>query len=121
MRLIEDTPREKLFEKIAERMHQGAGYQQLLAGLFLAGVRSIQPRPVGFKFHAVLVVNSAHLASLAMPDHDRWLPLFWALDNFKGSQARNQKEGNWSMAPVNESRLPSGTQARKRFMEAMDN
>jgi len=121
VRLIEDTPREKLFEKIAERMHQGAGYQQLLAGLFLAGVRSIQPRPVGFKFHAVLVVNSAHLASLAMPDHDRWLPLFWALDNFKGSQARNQKEGNWSMAPVNESRLPSGTQARKRFMEAMDN
>jgi hypothetical protein len=34
----------------------------VLAALLLAGVRNIQPRPVGFKFHAVLVVNSAHLA-----------------------------------------------------------
>src|SRR5437588_12655898 len=121
VRLIEDTPREKLFEKIAERMHQGAGYQQLLAGLFLAGVRSIQPRPVGFKFHAVLVVNSAHLASQAMPDRERWLPLFWALDNFKNSQARNQQEGNWVMPPIEESKLPPGPQARQRFIEAMDN
>jgi hypothetical protein len=31
----------------------------------LAGVRNIEPRPsVGFKFHAVLVVNPVHLASL---------------------------------------------------------
>ena len=40
---------------------------------------------VGFKFHAVLVVNSAHLASQAASDRDRWLPLFWSLDNFKAS------------------------------------
>ena len=39
----------------------------MLAALLLAGVRNIQPRPnVGFKFHAVLVVNSAHLASLGL-------------------------------------------------------
>lgn len=121
VRLIEDTPRSKLFESIAEQMRQGIGYQQLLTGLFLAGVRSIQPRPVGFKFHAVLVVNSAHLASLAMPDRDRWLPLFWALDNFKNSQAQNKNQGDWSMAAVEESKLPSGTQAKARFVEAMDN
>src|SRR5262249_9351739 len=82
--LIEDTPRGELLEAVAAQMRQGVGYQQLLTALFLAGVRSIQPRPVGFKFHAVLVVNSAHLASQAMPDSERWLPLFWALDNFKG-------------------------------------
>ena len=46
---------------------------------------------VGHKFHAVLVVNSAHLASLASPDSDRWLPIFWALDYFKDSQARDVK------------------------------
>ena len=41
----------------------------MLAALLLAGVRNVQPRPsVGFKFHAVLVVNSAHLASLASAD-----------------------------------------------------
>ena len=122
VRLIEDTPREKLLEAAAEKVHKGASYQQLLAAVMLAGVRSIKPRPVGFKFHAVLVVNSAHLASLAAPDSDRWLPLFWAIDNFKGSQARNQEEsGGWVMAPVEESKLPTTHQAKHRFMEAMDN
>jgi hypothetical protein len=118
--LIEDTPRDKLFEAVAEQMRHGVGYQQLLAALFLAGVRSIQPRPVGFKFHAVLVVNSAHLASLAMPDRERWLPLFWALDNFKNSQARNQQEGGWFMGPVADAKLPPAQQAKERFIQAMD-
>jgi hypothetical protein len=121
VRLLEDTDREDVLEVIAGRIRRGTSYQQLLTALFLAGVRSIQPRPVGFKFHAVLVVNSAHLASLAAPDSDRWLPLFWAVDNFKGSQARNQQEGNWVMPPVEESKLPSASQAERRFVEAMDN
>ena len=121
VRLIEDTPRGEIIEVFAKRVLQGLSYQQLLAALLLAGVRSIKPRPVGFKFHAVLVVNSAHLASLAAPDTDRWLPLFWALDNFKSSQARNQQEGGWIMPPVEESKLPPGHQARERFIEAMDN
>jgi hypothetical protein len=118
--LIEDTERDELLERIASRIRKGTSYSQILAALLLAGVRSIQPRPVGFKFHAVLVVNSAHLASLAAPDSDRWLPLFWALDNFKDSQAQNAKQGNWVMKPVDESKLPPGHQAKKRFMEAMD-
>src|SRR5207302_6411010 len=92
-----------------------------LTALLLAGVRGIKPRPVGFKFHAVLVVNSAHLASLASPDRERWLPLFWALDNFKSAQAANKKESGWVMPPVNAAKLPSSTQARKRFIEAMEN
>ncbi len=120
VRLIEETPRNKLFEAVAEQLRRGLGYQQLMAGLFLAGVRSIQPRPVGFKFHAVLVVNSAHQASQAGPDSERWLPLFWALDNFKSSQLQNQQQGNWSMPPVDESQLPSSSQAKQRFIEAMD-
>jgi hypothetical protein len=120
VRVIEDTPREELFAAVVAQMRGGIGYQELLTGLFLAGVRSIQPRPVGFKFHAVLVVNSAHLASQAMPDRERWLPLFWALDNFKSSQARNEKEGNWVMPPVEEGKVPSESQARERFIAAMD-
>jgi hypothetical protein len=121
VRLIEDTPREKLLETAAERIRHGTTYQQLLSALFLAGVRGIQPRPVGFKFHAVLVINSAHLASLAAPDSDRWLPLFWGLDNFKVSQEDNRKQGNWHMTPVDESKLPPAAQAKQRFIEAMDN
>ena len=68
VRLLEETPRERVLEEVADRIKKGLPYKQLLAALLLAGVRDIQPRPVGFKFHAVLVVNSAHLASLASPD-----------------------------------------------------
>ncbi len=101
VRLIEDTPREKLMEAAAAQVAAGTSYQQLLAAVLLAGVRGIKPRPVGFKFHAVLVINSAHLAALAAPDRDRWLPLFWALDNFKVSQAKNREEsGGWMMPAV---------------------
>ncbi|MCI0377531.1 MAG: hypothetical protein L0215_07990 [Gemmataceae bacterium] len=121
VRFIEDTDRDRLLEGVAERIRQGVSYQQWLTALMLAGVRGIQPRPVGFKFHAVLVVNSAHLASLAATDQDRWLPLFWSLDNYKGSQARNRQEGNWVMAPVNEGQLPDAVQAARRFRDAMDN
>src|SRR5215470_3451316 len=121
VRLIEDTPRGKLLEAIASRIRQNLSYQEVLAALLLAGVRSIKPRPVGFKFHAVLVVNSAYLASLAAPDRDRWLPIFWALDNFKVSQALNQQEGGWVMMAVDEGKLPSPQQSKQRFIEAMDN
>ncbi len=121
VRLIEDTPRNSLIEEVAQRVRDGLSYRKLLAALLLAGVRNVQPRPsVGFKFHAVLVVNSAHLASIASRDEDRWLPIFWAIDNFKGSQARDVKEGNWTMAPVEESRVPDAKAARKQFCEAMD-
>ncbi|HJT78168.1 MAG TPA: hypothetical protein VJ739_13270, partial [Gemmataceae bacterium] len=122
VRLIEDTPREKLMEVAAAAVGAGTSYQQLLAAVLLAGVRGIKPRPVGFKFHAVLVINSAHLAAQAAPDRDRWLPLFWALDNFKSSQAKNKEEsGGWMMSAVDEAKLPPATQARARFTEAMDN
>src|SRR6266853_1603433 len=65
VRLLEDTPRERLLEEVASRIRRGLTYREVLTALLLAGVRNIQPRPIGFQFHAVLVVNSAHLASLS--------------------------------------------------------
>src|SRR6266446_3707907 len=121
VRLLEETPRERLLEEIALRIHRGLNYRELLAALLLAGVRNIQPRPVGFKFHAVLVVNSAHLASLSSPDSDRWLPIFWALDHFKSSQAQDVKEGDWTMRAVDESKVPSPEKAKQSFIEALEN
>lgn len=121
VRLLEETPRERLLEEVAARLHRGLSYREVLAALLLAGVRNIQPRPVGFKFHAVLVVNSAHLASISSPDSDRWLPIFWALDHFKSSQARDVREGDWTMAPVEESKVPTSHKAKQAFIEAMDN
>lgn len=121
IRLLEETPRERLLEEVGSRIQRGLSYRELLAALLLAGVRNIQPRPVGFKFHAVLVVNSAHLASISSPDSDRWLPIFWALDNFKVSQAQDVREGNWTMGPVDESAVPPSHKAKQAFITAMDN
>src|ERR1041384_4088026 len=120
VRFLEDTPRERLLEEVASRIKRGLSYREVLAALLLAGVRNIQPRPVGFKFHAVLVVNSAHLASQNSPDSDRWLPIFWALDQFKSSQARDLEEGDWTLGVVDESALPAADKARHAFGDALD-
>src|SRR5207253_9106299 len=121
VRLLEDTPRERLLEEVAFRIRHGLTYREVLAALLLAGVRNIQPRPVGFKFHAVLVINSAHLAALSAPDSDRWLPIFWALDQFKSSQAADVREGDWALGPVDEGAVPPRHKARAAFLAAMDN
>ncbi len=121
VRLIEESPREKLLEEVAARIHKGTSYREVVAALLLAGVKNVQPRPsVGFKFHAVLVVNSAHLASISSPDEHRWLPIFWALDYFKSSQSADEREGNWTMGPVDEGRVHKPHQAKQAFIDAMD-
>lgn len=123
VRLLEETPREKLLEEVAARIKKGTSYREVLAALLLAGVRNVEPRPsVGFKFHAVLVVNSAHLASLSSPDTERWLPIFWALDYFKNAQVQNiQERKGWRMPPVDESKVPTARKARQAFVSAMEN
>jgi hypothetical protein len=123
VRLLEDTPQDRVLEEVAARVRSGKlSYREVVAALQLAGVRNVQPRPsVGHKFHAVLVVNSAHIASLSSPDEHRWLPIFWAIDNFKESQARDIREGNWTMAPVDEAAVPPADKARQAFIDAMDN
>jgi hypothetical protein len=122
VRLLEETPRDRLLEEVGSRVKKGLSYREVLAALFLAGVRNVEPRPsVGFKFHAVLVVNAAHLASLASPDAERWLPIFWALDNFKGAQAANVKErGGWRMPAVKESLVPPARKARQALVDALE-
>jgi hypothetical protein len=121
VRLLEETPRERVLEEVGARIGRGTSYREVLAAVLLAGVRNIQPRPVGFKFHAVLVVNSAHIASLASPPSDRWLPIFWAIDQFKSSQAADVRSGDWTLARVDESAVPPSHKARRALIEAMDN
>lgn len=119
VRWIEETPRDRVFEVAVSQLKRGLSYRDLLAALFLAGVRNIKPHPVGFKFHAVMVINSAHLLGQTAPVGDRLLPLFWALDNFKGSQAQDIKEGDWTLGKVDEARLPGPGKAKEAFLAAM--
>src|SRR5215468_12579255 len=91
VRLIENTPREKCAEMAVEQLRRGVSYRQVLAALFLAGIRNVNPRPPGFALHCVFVIYSAHLISLEAPADSRLLPLFYALDDFKASQERDAK------------------------------
>ena len=121
VRLIETTPRNELLEKVAAKIRKGTSYQEVLAALFLASVRNVEPRPaVGFKFHAVLVVNSAHIASLASPESDRWLPIFWTLDYFKGRQLEEERKTGWKLPPVKADRLPKPHKAKEELISALN-
>src|SRR5205823_14117250 len=120
VRLLETTSRDRMIEEVASRIRRGLTYREVLAAVLLAGVRNIRPHPVGFKFHAVLVINSAHLASLSSPDSDRWLPILWALDYFKSAQAQDVKESDWTKRAANELAVPSAQKARESFIEAME-
>lgn len=121
VRLIEDSPREQVIDKVQAEIKSGRSYRELLAAMFLAGIRNVQPRPaVGFKFHCVLVVYATHQASLAAVDSQRWLPLLWSIDNFKAAQATDVREGNWTMAKVDEGRLPSPEKALMALTSALD-
>jgi hypothetical protein len=123
VRLLEETPREKMVPVMLGKIRAGARYGDLLAATLLAGARGIRARPVGFELHCVLAVSSAHLAAQAAADErERWLPLLWAMDNFKRSQEikRGKGEGGWVMPDLAAAKVPGLEQARPRFVQAMD-
>jgi hypothetical protein len=46
--------------------------------------------------------------------------MFWALDNFKASQAEDVRQGDWALGRVDESRVPSPHRARAEYAQAME-
>jgi hypothetical protein len=118
VRLIEETPREKCTEMVVDQLQRGLPYRNFLAALFLAGVRNVMPHPVGFKFHCVLAIHSANQLSLDAAPEDRLLPLFWALDAFKSSQAQNAREGLGRLMELT-GPIPSPEKAASEFDSAM--
>jgi len=132
VRFLEDTPRDRILEELLVRVKKDLSYRETVAALFLAGIRNIpgsalaHHRNVGGALHAVLVVHSAHLASLNSVDRERWLPILWAVDNFKHEQSQPKRVNasrrpTWQMPPLDESTIPTGTKARAAFVEAMEN
>jgi hypothetical protein len=118
VRLIEETPREKCFDMMVEQLRCGLPYRNFLAALFLAGIRDVSPHPPGFKFHCVFAIHSANQMSLDAVSEDRLLPLFWALDQFKKSQADNVRQGDFHMTELT-GPLPTPEKAADEFHAAM--
>ena len=87
------------FAAAAKLRQDGVGWRDVLGAVLLAGVREIEPWPVGFKFHCVMMVGSAYqLAEAAEPDQ-RWLPVFYNLADFKRAQAQDAAQNDWTQAP----------------------
>ena len=119
--LLERTPRDRCAEIVVDQLRQGVSYRQLMAALFLAGIRNVNPRPPGFALHCVFVIHSAHIISLEAPADLRLLPLFYALDNFKSAQERDavQTSGDYTMRPISGT-LPTASRAAAEFATAME-
>ncbi|MBY4678254.1 hypothetical protein [Marinobacterium arenosum] len=118
--LIEQTPRDQLTPKVLPLIRSGLGRGELLWAIQLAGMRQIQPRPVGFKFHAVMMVDAARRISAGDGGRNGWVPILWNLDYFKFSQQRNLNQGGWQLAPFDDwDGLPPPERAPVALAEAL--
>ena len=119
--LLEDTPRGQVIDRLVARIRSGESYEDVLAALVLATARNVQPYPtVGFKYHSVMVLQSIHLTTLGMPPEERWLPLLWAVDFFKDTQAQELRTSGWTMPAMVPTRTLSREQARNDLTSALD-
>ncbi len=98
--LARRTPRRDL-PKTCRQLHaQGVDWRDLLGAAFLAGIRDVQPRPVGFAFHCVLMTWSGYQIGFAVPPEDRLRVALYNLDDLKESQVREQRNGDWTLPPA---------------------
>ena len=118
--LLIETPRDRIFERLADEIRAGASHLDVMGGVLLAGVREIKPRPVGFKLHAVMMTGSAlDLAQQADPS-ERWLPVLWNADDFKRSQERDRQEGDWTLPEPPPIAALAKEQARQALVAALE-
>jgi len=118
--ILIDTDADAIFDPLAKEIRNGASLIDLMGGVLLAGVKEINPRPVGFKLHAVMMVGSAlDLAREADP-HDRWLPAFWNAYDFKRSQRQDSRYGDWVMGELPKVPGTNAQTAQATFSDVMD-
>jgi hypothetical protein len=85
-RLIEDAPRERVFDAVAGALRDGTPVAVLEGAILLAAVRCVDPRQGQYPLHCIFALNAARVLGSAMPSEDEALPLFWVLDFFKRKQ-----------------------------------
>ena len=120
-RLLEETPRERVAMELAALIRDGLDHRRTLTALAVATSRRVQPFPhVGFKYHTVLSLQAVHLTALNLPDKERWLPVFWALDYFKRAQEQERRQSGWTMGPQPAHVAGTLEPARHRLVDALD-
>lgn len=120
VRWLIETPHAKVLGGCARKLKSGTTQEELFAATFLASVEEVQPRPVGFKFHAVMVGAPLNHLCSQVPRSRRVVPLLWYVDEFKRSQARDENEGDWQLGAPPTRGLPTAEEAPRRLREALD-
>lgn len=118
VRLIEDTERERCVEMVGEQLLRGLSYRNFMSAVFLAGLRN--GGDAGY-YHCIYVIHAANQLAASTPVGEQTLPLFGALDLFKGWQARRTTEpGHFGMQPLPK-KLLSTENALQHFHAAARN
>jgi hypothetical protein len=121
LKLLEDSPRERLPRELTRLIRGGLRYEDLLAALSWAATRNVQPYPdVGFKYHSVMMLRSIHLTTQHLPAPERWLPVIWAVDYFKDTQAQEQAGSGWHMPVPVLTKTEANEVARRSLIAALD-
>jgi hypothetical protein len=95
--LVRATPRAELPAKALELARTGVDWRDLLGACFLAGIRDVEPHPVGFQFHCVMMTSSAFQIARQAPAAERMAAVLFNLDDFKVSQAVDAERGDWTL------------------------
>ena len=112
LKLLEESPRERVPHELARLIHEGLRYEDLLSALSLAATRNVQPYPdVGFKYHSVMMLRSIDLTTRQLAATEKWLPIVWAVDYFKDTQAQEQATSGWHMPATPQAAAAAGTSA----------
>ena len=122
LNLLENSPRERIPGELARMIRGGLRYEDLLSALALAAVRNVQAYPdVGFKYHSVMVLRSIHLTTQHLSSSDKWLPIAWATDYFKDTQAQERATDGWRLPTKAAAPVGSVQAARQALIVALDN
>jgi hypothetical protein len=119
---LEQSPREQIPRDIVRMVRTGLRYEDLLAALCLAAVRNVQPYPdVGYKYHSIMVLRSIHLATERLASAEKWLPIAWAADYFKNTQAQERAASGWRLPTRVSASIGDREAARHALVTALDN
>ena len=122
LNLLEDSPRELIPRELVRLIRGGLRYGDLLSALALAAVRNVQPYPdVGYKYHSVMVLRPIHLTTQHLSSSDKWLPIAWATDYFKATQAQERHTDGWRMPTRAVAPVGSAQAARQALIVGLDN
>ncbi len=86
-----------LLDLVARRASDGATAADFMGAALVAGAKDIQPDPVGFDLHTVMMVASNHRLGADASSAERWLPVLYNLDDYKIRQA---SQTGWSLGPA---------------------